>query len=568
MSLTAAMLTGFTGINANTVAVDTVGNNLANLNTTAFKGQRTLFETMLYRTMDEGEGPSATSGGTLPRQVGTGAAVASLQRNFTQGALEGTGYPSDLAIEGAGLFVVEQPNGDRVYTRDGSFRLNAENTLVATNGATLQVFSADATGAIDTATLTDLVIPLGAMGEATATSEVTMAGQLDSGTDPASSSAIVTSAPLVTSTGGGATASTQLTDLVDEFGLPMFATGDELAISGKKGGITVTESSFVVGTTGSTLADLASQLETTLGITTDPATGGTPGVTISDGTDAPAGAIVVTSNLGEINAIGLDAGSIVNKTGVIASPFSFTTTTPAAGGGAEGTSTSFEVFDSLGGPADVRLRIGMESKSDAGTTWRFYAESNADSDLSPILGTGTITFDATGKFVGATGTQLTLDRAGEGASTPITFNLDFSRLTGLASPDGRTEYSMASQDGKPAGILSGYGIGDDGIVTAVYSNNDSVVLGQVALATFPNYEGMIALSENTFTFGPNSGEVTIVAPQTGPAGAIRSGMLEQGNVEIVREFVNLISASTGVSAASRVVRASDDLLQELLLLAR
>lgn len=568
MSLTAAMLTGFTGINSNTIAVDTVGNNLANLNTTAFKSQRTLFETLLYQTIDEGDAPSATSGGTLPRQVGTGATVASLQRNFEQGALEGTGFPSDLAVEGAGLFVIEQPNGDRVYTRDGSFRLNAENTMVATNGAALQVFAADATGAVDTGTLTDLVIPLGEMGEATATSEVTMAGQLNSGTDVASAAAVATSGALVTSSGSAATASTQLTDLVDGFGVPLFATGDELSVGGTKGGISVSPSAFVVGTTGSTLGDLASHLEATLGINTDPATGGSPGVTISDGTDAPAGAIVVTSNLGEANAIGLDAGSIVNTTGVIASPLTFTTTATAAGGGSEGASTSFEVFDSLGAPADVRLRIALESKSDAGTTWRFYAESNADSDLSPILGTGTITFDATGKFVSSTGTELTLDRAGEGAATPITFNLDFSGLTGLASPDGQTEYSMATQDGKPAGILSGYGVDADGIVTAVYSNNDSVVLGQVALATFPNYEGMIALSENTYTFGPNSGEVTLAAPQTGSAGAIRSGMLEQGNVEIVREFVNLISASTGVSAASRVVRASDDLLQELLLLAR
>ena len=72
MSLSSAMFVGYTGIKANTVTVDTVGDNLANLNTTAFKNQRTLFETLLYRTVSEGEAPGATSGGTLPLQVGSG----------------------------------------------------------------------------------------------------------------------------------------------------------------------------------------------------------------------------------------------------------------------------------------------------------------------------------------------------------------------------------------------------------------------------------------------------------------------------------------------------------------
>ena len=62
MSLTSAMMVGFTGIKANSVAVDTVGNNLANLNTTAFKNQRTLFETLLYQTLSEGEAPDGESG--------------------------------------------------------------------------------------------------------------------------------------------------------------------------------------------------------------------------------------------------------------------------------------------------------------------------------------------------------------------------------------------------------------------------------------------------------------------------------------------------------------------------
>ena len=92
--------------------------------------------------------------------------------------------------------------------------------------------------------------------------------------------------------------------------------------------------------------------------------------------------------------------------------------------------------------------------------------------------------------------------------------------------------------------------------------------GQVALARFTNNQGLIAQSENTYTLGVNSGAPVIVAPQTGATGRINSAQLEQSNVDLARELIGLISASTGFSAASRTVRTADDMLQELLLLVR
>lgn len=559
MGLTDAMLTGFTGIKANTVGIDVVGDNLANLNTTAFKGQRTLFETLLYNNISEGEAPSATSGGTLPRQIGTGTSVSAIQRNFRQGGFEGTGYQGDLAIEGDGFFILDD-NGRQFYTRDGAFHLDANQTLVSNNGQAVQVFAADATGAITPGALSDLVIPLGTANQAVATTEVIMDGQLDPSTSLAATGAVISTQNLQTAGGTPATTSTQLTALVNGAGVPLFATGDELVINATRGGIATTESTFVVGTTGNTVGDLTAHLQSVLGINTDPATGGTPGVTVSS-----TGAIVINSNLGEVNAVAMDAGSIVNRTGVISSPFTFTTVTPAVG---EGVTTSFGVYDSLGNLVDVRLRAAMESKSDTGSVWRFYAESTGDSDLSPVLGTGTITLDANGQFVGATGTDLSIDRAGAGSTTPLTFTLDFSGLTGLASPDGNSDLLMASQNGAPAGVLTNFEIDRDGIVTGVYSNQQEQVLGQVALATFINDEGLVAQNDNVFVPGPNSGDATIVAPQTGTAGSLIAGALEQSNVEIAREFIGLITYSTGISASSRVVRTADELLQELLLLAR
>ena len=565
MSLTATMLVGYSGIQSNSAAVDTVGDNIANVNTTAFKSQRTLFETMLYQTISAGQGPSGTSGGTLPQQIGLGSQVASIQRDFNQGAIQGTGFPSDLAITGDGFFILAQADGDLLFTRDGSFRLDASQTLVSSGGLPLQVFPADDAGNINLGALSNLVIPLGSASAAVPTTNVEMDGRLDAATAVATTGAVVVSAALVTASGAPASATTALTELVDANGLPLFADGDTLSVAFTKGGLAMPASTFVVGTTGRTLGDFAGFLQDVMGISTDPGAGGVGGVSIADGTVFPAGTLVINSNLGQANAIGLNAGSITNTTGPMTSPLSFVTASEATGGGE---TTSFNVFDSLGNTAEVRLRVAMESQSTTGTVWRFYAESVSDSDLSPLLGTGTITFDANGQFVGATGTDISLDRAGSGAVSPLTFTIDFSGLTGLASVDGRSELVMASQDGAPEGILTGYGVDGDGVVTGIYSNQLEQVFGQVALATFVNNEGLIAGSENTFVPGVNSGDPVIVAPETSIAGSIVAGALEQSNVEIAREFINLIKASAGISSASRVVRVADDLLKELLLLAR
>ena len=94
------------------------------------------------------------------------------------------------------------------------------------------------------------------------------------------------------------------------------------------------------------------------------------------------------------------------------------------------------------------------------------------------------------------------------------------------------------------------------------------VFGQVAIATFANNQGLVAQSENTFTVGVNSGAAVIGAPLTGRAGRVNARRLELANVDLSRELIGLITASTGFSAASRIVRTADDMLQELMLLVR
>jgi len=559
MGLTSAMLVGFTGIQSNQYAIDTIGDNVANVNTTAFKNQRAQFETVFYRTLAEGTAPNDQNGGTNPQEVGYGSQLAALQRNFEQGSIESTGVKSDVAIDGDGFLVLATATGEQAYTRDGALQVNQDNTMVTSDGSFVQGYAADANGDIVVGALSNLIIPLGSESDAEATTEAVLEGNLDAEATVATTGAVATSAPLVTAN-GAASETTALTALVDDDGTAMFATGDVMKIQNvQKGGVDLPEAEFVVGTDGTTLGDFASFLKEITGI--DGTVAGadqTPGVTVDD-----TGALVITSNPGEPSAISIEASNIRNETtGRL--PFSFTST-PAAG---VGVTTSFDVFDSLGNTVNVRLRAALESRNDSGAVWRFFVESPDNPDGNPLLGTGTMSFDQNGQFVSATGTDVSIDRSEAGAASPMSFSLNLSNVTGLNFGEGTSSLVMDTQDGVPGGTLVDYEIDSDGVIVGTFSNGITRSFGQLALATFRNNEGLQARGDNTFVVGANSGEATIGVANVQGAGSIQSGALELSNVDLSRQFVDLITASTGFSAASRVVRSADDLLQELLLLAR
>jgi flagellar basal-body rod protein FlgG len=133
-----ALRAAATGMMAQQTRTEVIANNLANVNTTAFKRSRAHFVDLLYQTM---QGPSAVAGGetnTLPAvQIGRGTRLAGVQRNQSQGSLEQTDRPLDLAIEGEGYFQVQLPNGGIGYTRDGTFQLSDQGTLVTQEGLTV-----------------------------------------------------------------------------------------------------------------------------------------------------------------------------------------------------------------------------------------------------------------------------------------------------------------------------------------------------------------------------------------------------------------------------------------------
>lgn len=127
-----AMTTAGTGMIAQQINLDTISNNLANVNTTGYKHQRAEFQDLVYQTF---KGSTASSGAV---QVGLGSALAATGSDFSEGAMQNTGNPLDMAIVGSGFFQVQKPDGSLAYTRDGSFKQDANGLLVTSDGYPLE----------------------------------------------------------------------------------------------------------------------------------------------------------------------------------------------------------------------------------------------------------------------------------------------------------------------------------------------------------------------------------------------------------------------------------------------
>lgn len=196
MGLASALTTALTGMTAAETQVDVVGNNLANSQTVGFKASTSVFATQFLQTQSLGSSPTPGQGGTNPRQTGLGTRVAEITPDFTQGTIEVSSNSSDLAIQGDGFFIVQGSSGERLYSRNGQFKTNADNELVTTTGNRVLGFGVDDQFEIQTTTLTPITIPLGSAAVAQATQNVFLQGVLSPSGDIANTAAVIQSATL------------------------------------------------------------------------------------------------------------------------------------------------------------------------------------------------------------------------------------------------------------------------------------------------------------------------------------------------------------------------------------
>jgi len=213
----------------------------------------------------------------------------------------------------------------------------------------------------------------------------------------------------------------------------------------------------------------------------------------------------------------------------------------------------------------VDLNMVLEQKNNTGTTWRFYAQSEDDSDLNRVLGNGTVNFDTSGRFLSADNTGMTINREGTGALSPQQFTVAFNEPVDSTSAlaNSTSQLAATQKDGNAIGTLSNFNVSTDGTVVGVFSNGLTRDLGKVVLATFSNQDGLVEVSGNMFGATASSGDAALVIPGNS-AGNVIGQALELSNVDLSQEFINLITATTGFSANSRVFTTSDRLIQELL----
>jgi flagellar hook protein FlgE len=188
-----SLFSGISGLRTHQQMMDVTGNNIANVNTTGFKGSQATFQDTLSQLVTAAGAPQGGTGGTNPAQVGLGARLAGISTNFGQGATQNTGRSTDLMIQGDGFFAVSN-GAETLFTRNGSFSFDALGNLVTTGGLKVQGWQADETGKINpNATAGPLRLPIGTVQNPTPTTSATFIGNLpaDAAFDPAASPPVV-----------------------------------------------------------------------------------------------------------------------------------------------------------------------------------------------------------------------------------------------------------------------------------------------------------------------------------------------------------------------------------------
>ena len=167
-----SLYTGITGLNAYQSWIDMISNNIANVDTTGFKGQMMTFADLFYQNQTFASAPTNTSGGIDGQQIGYGVKVNTIDTNFAQGGLETTGVNSNVAINGDGFFILNNLQGSATpkYTRDGDFQTNQNGVLYdPASGLAVQGWMANNQGTITYGATGNITIPVGLAMQATAT---------------------------------------------------------------------------------------------------------------------------------------------------------------------------------------------------------------------------------------------------------------------------------------------------------------------------------------------------------------------------------------------------------------
>ena len=228
--------------------------------------------------------------------------------------------------------------------------------------------------------------------------------------------------------------------------------------------------------------------------------------------------------------------------------------------------SAINVFDAQG----TKFAVSVSFTKTGPDSWDVTATTPdaADPDNPYIVYSGSMTFDpTTGNPDSGTDIDLAMP-VGQWNGEDIAIDLGETASGGLQQFAGANSVSFESQDGSAVGFLRSFSISPAGVLTGVFSNGQTRSVGQIAVANFNNPQGLEKVGDSMYRVSVNSGLAQVGTAGDGGRGSLAGGMLEMSNVDLAQEFTNLIVAQRGFQANSRIITASDELLQDLVNLKR
>lgn len=560
-----SLYSGVAGLKTHQIRMDVIGNNIANVNTTAYKSSSMTFSELMSQTTQKASGANATTGvgGTNAKQIGLGVKAGAINTAITtQGSAQSTGNPFDIMITGDNFFVVSN-GSENFFTRDGSFYVDGAGNLAMTStGYNVMGWGVDkTTGNIKQDTVTALRIMSSAnmTYPPEATTKANISGILDQNDkDVTSANGKTVNLNIFDARGYSYTAKFTFKqsggDKTNEYSLELNkildSTGKEIDISGITFGEQNLEqtlsSKLSLNTDSYKWDDATKTLQTTA----------TPPETVAELDKIfKNGALITDKDKAEEVQKNLDA---------IAKAYGY-----------EGSTDEFLKLYTTGKAGQVTVQTMLENMS----------KNMTGDDILPKAKNEELTMTGR-KFDGAkvvfdkdSGKLQSINNSTTNLSTTLNFpatmgnfsniTIDLSECTNYDNK-GTSTVGATSGDldglgtGRRSGDMIGVSIQKDGMIYASYDNGMTKLLGQIATAAFANASGLEKEGDNLYSATLNSGEFDGIGVDiTAGGGYMSTGQLEMSNVDLSSEFTEMITTQRGFQANSRIITVSDTLLEEL-----
>ncbi|MGL5972238.1 MAG: flagellar hook protein FlgE [Oscillospiraceae bacterium] len=536
-----SMYSGVAGMKAHQTRMDVIGNNIANVNTYGFKGSRATFRDVYYQTNNTASGGTGAQGGINPSQVGYGTQVGSVDVIHTRSSFAMTDNGMDVAIAGEGYFQVQDGDGNTFYTRAGLLSIDSAGNVVDMSGNFVLGVSDNPLGQAASADRISISVP---------------------SVDPSSASA--------TQQINGATINVTTTNATKDGNVGInFVTDDTLPL-GQAAVAEMTTSGITVRLNKNETFINIDALNTQVNSAIINANGGEPHpagvftIAIEPATKFPVGGLTgeeIASNdfrpkLGDITIANSPAfGSISFKE----------VGTKFEGNGAGNISLGQA---NVGGNITITTTINgvaytgliPANATTAGTVK--LSPAGGDPNDYIILNHGGHT-QLEGQFTNAGGVPV----------APAPVNITGANPTVESKNLGFNSKPIKLFGGTLGGPqtvadLSSIGISQNGIIEGIHSVHGRLQLGRIDIVTFSNPQGLEQAGSSYFKATANSGEPKSTIAGTDGSGALAAGSLEMSNVDLSREFSDMITTQRGFQANSRLITVSDEMLNELVNLKR